>query len=383
MEIPDIKLNRPPPANLPLASILDGIGEAIEIMDAEWNVFYINQAAADFGGKVALETRDRNVWEAFPELVGSALEAACRRAMREQVRIDIEFYFARCAKWFEIHLHPTPQYLTLYATEITRRVSAETRVEHMVEIESLNARLERMMGKSREMNEALMLSGVRQHELTEIAELLNVRLRRAMQESHHRIKNNLQVISALVELQIGEIGTITSDEHLHRIIQHIRILASIHDLLTQQVQDNAGAETLNTQALLGQLIPMLQATSGGRRITSEIAAALLPVQQAASLALLVSECVSNAIKHSKGGIEITLRVEGDKARLEICDSGDGFPPDFDWQIAAHTGLSLIDSTAYYDLRGEVRFENHSGGGGRVAITFPLPADGSLPQPPPS
>lgn len=249
---------------------------------------------------------------------------------------------------------------------------ANAQLDHAAEIESLNALLENRMEEIRAMNEALILSGVRQLELTETAELLNARLHRAMQESHHRIKNNLQVISALVEMQISETGTTACDEQLKRINRHLRALGSIHDLLTQQVKNNAHADYLGTQTMLERLISMLQEASGGRFITSNIANILLPTEKAASLSLLVSECVSNAVKHSKGQIEITLRVEGDKVHLEICDDGQGFAPDFDRRKAANTGLSLIDSTARYDLRGEVRYENQSKGGGRVAITFPNP-----------
>ena len=364
MKILDRKRNKPPPDNLPLASILDSLGEVIQIVDAAWNVFYVNQTAADLGDKIALEIRGKNVWEEFPELVGSILEDACRRAMREQVRVDLEFYFSRCEKSFDVHLHPTPQYLTLYASEITRRVQAEARLIHQAEIEAINTRLQQT-------NEALTLATVRQHELTETAEILNARLRRAMQESHHRIKNNLQVISALVEMQMGEVGVSLSDEHLKRINQHIRALASIHDLLTQQAKDNTGVDALGTGEILGRLIPMLQEASSGRRIKAEIADILLPAEKAASLSLLISECVSNAIKHSKGGIEITLRLADGKARLEVCDEGGGFPPDFDPRKAANTGLSLIDGTARHDLRGEARYDNHSGGGGRVTIIFPV------------
>ncbi len=113
----------------------------------------------------------------------------------------------------------------------------------MLEIESLNARLQRL-------NEALTLSGARQQELTEIADLLNARLHRAIQEAHHRIKNNLQIVSALVEMQMGEIGATTSEDHLRCVNLHIRALASIHDLLTQQAKVNAEAETLGTRAIL-------------------------------------------------------------------------------------------------------------------------------------
>ena len=365
------KQNIPVPANLPLASILDSIDEAIEIVDAEWNLFYINRTAADLGGKIAMEMRGKSVWAEFPELIGSKLEDACRRAMRDQIRVDLDFFFVRCTKWFEVHLYPTPQYLTLYATEITRRVLAEARLEHIAEIESLNVRLLQSIEAGRETNEALLISGVRQHELTEKAELLNIRLQRAMQETHHRIKNNLQVVSALVDIQIGEIGGTVSDDHLKRINQHIRALANIHDLLTQQVKEDAAVDYLGMRAVLGRLIPMLQETSGGRRIKAEIADVLLPADKASSLSLLVSECVSNAIKHAKGEVEVTLHVDGKLAYLEVCDDGKGFAPDFDPREAAHTGFVLIDSTARHDLRGEVRYDNHPGGGGRVAVIFPI------------
>ncbi len=379
---PGLTRNKPPPGILPLESILDSFGEAIEIIDAEWNLVYVNQAAADFSGKDALELRGKNIWEEFPEVAGSPIEHAIRRAMREQVRVDFEFYFPTGDKWFEIHLHPTPQYLTLHATDITRRRQAEARVGHQAKIEALNALQQHTIEQASAVNEALILSGVRQHELTEAVELLNARLHRAMMEAHHRIKNNLQVVSALVELQIGETGETGGDVYLKRINQHIRTLASIHDLLSQQAKVSAEAEYLGTRDLLAQLVPMLQETSGGRRITADIADIVLPVQQAASLSLLVSECVSNGIKHSKGGIEITLRVEGVNALLEVCDNGIGFPPEFDWRDASHTGLSLIDGTARYDLRGEVRYENHSKGGGCVTITFPIPVvTGSTPAPP--
>src|ERR1700737_2811389 len=148
--------------------------------------------------------------------------------------------------------------------------------ENLAEIKSLNARLQQM-------NEALIVSGVELHEMKESTERLNARLRRAMQESHHRIKNNLQVISALVEIQMGEVGVSTSDDHLKRINQHIRALASLHDLLTQQAQDNATVDYLGTQALLGRLIPMLQETSGGRPIKAEVEDVMISTDKSASL----------------------------------------------------------------------------------------------------
>ncbi len=205
-------------------------------------------------------------------------------------------------------------------------------------------------------------------------EALNLRLRRAMQETHHRVKNNLQVISALVEMQAVDAINEATATPLRRINQHVQTLSVIHDLLTRNANNNSNLSHLGVRSVLMTLLPLLQNTIGNRRIVANIEDVSLTAQKAASLALLVSECVSNAVKHGKGDIEVTLRNEGASARLEICDDGSGFPPNFNARKAANTGLQLIESAGCWDLGGEVQYDNHEAGGGRITITFPLEAD---------
>ena len=201
---------------------------------------------------------------------------------------------------------------------------------------------------------------------------LNARMRRSVQETHHRVKNNLQIISALVDLQVAEAPSTVPITALTRIGQHARSLATLHDLLTQEAKTNAETDSVTTRAALDKLVPLLQATTGGRRIRYKAEDFRLPVREGASLALLVSELVSNAVKHGHDDIEVMLSVQGETARLEVCDDGPGFPPDFDWRKAANTGLGLIDSTGRHDLRGSISYENRAEGGARVVVTFPIP-----------
>ncbi len=220
---------------------------------------------------------------------------------------------------------------------------------------------------------------LRQHQVE--IETLNARLQRAIQETHHRVKNNLQVIAALVE--INGYGTEPASERsLRRINTHVRALATIHELLTHQAKGDAYLNDINVRAMLARLIPILQTIAEGRRIRYEADVIPLPVQQSAALALLVNELVSNAIKHGEGDVTITLRLfeehnlnreqQGARwVRLEVCDEGSGFPEDFDPRKAANTGLELIDSTGRWDLRGEVSYENRTEGGARVVVAFPV------------
>ena len=97
---------------------------------------------------------------------------------------------------------------------------------------------------------------------------------------------------------------------------------------------------------------------------------MLPMNQSASLSLLVSELVGNALKHGEGNITVTLELHEHVARLMVCDQGRGFPSDFDPQRSANTGLELIMSMAQHDLRGDVKFTNRAEGGACVIITFP-------------
>ena len=203
-------------------------------------------------------------------------------------------------------------------------------------------------------------------------EALNIRLRRAMAETHHRVKNNLQVIAALVEVQLGDGEATVPVEAMQRVKQHVVALATIHDILTQEAKEKGDADTLQTYDILGKLRPLLQDLVGEATLSFDIDNVSLPIRQGTSLAVLVNELVSNAVKHGDGLIEITLKeLEGQQARLAVRDHGTGFPANFNPRKAANTGLELIDSLGRWDLHGTITYANHPEGGAVIAVTFPL------------
>ena len=209
-------------------------------------------------------------------------------------------------------------------------------------------------------------------------EALNARLLRSMRETHHRVKNNLQVVTALVNMQQMQYADQVPVAELARLTQHIMALAAIHDLLTHQAQTDAEVSEISMAAVMEKLMPAVQGMAADRVVSFAVQETRLPVRYSTTLAVLVNELVSNAMKHGQGDIQVRFHHDGRRAALEVLDEGPGFPPDFDPAVAANTGLDLIESLARMDLRGHVRFENRAEGGGRVSVEFPVPATASTP-----
>ena len=200
-------------------------------------------------------------------------------------------------------------------------------------------------------------------------EVLNAQLRDAMMEIHHRVKNNLQVIAAMLDIQMMEYEEFLPISEARRLAEQIRTLSIVHDILTQQVQQDNPNAHISAQSVFDRLLPNLAKVAGHDAFEAQIADVPVSVKQATSLALIVAELISNALKHGKGWVEVTLEEHAEGHILEVCNDGDGFPTDFNPVTYANTGLTLIDTLARYDLRGTVQFENFERGA-RVRVTFP-------------
>ena len=208
-------------------------------------------------------------------------------------------------------------------------------------------------------------------------EALNVRLRRSMTETHHRVKNNLQVVSAMIEMQAADYEDAQAIplEKFLQLKTHVHTLAIVHDLLTQSVKESEDAQRVSVKAVLEHLLPMLKQTTGdGKSIRYTIDDAALTSQQCIALSLVLNELVSNALKHGEQEATVTFRVEEEQAVLMVSDDGAGFPEGFNALQAANTGLELVMSLVRSDLKGKIRFTTRPQGGGQVTVTFALPQE---------
>ncbi len=207
----------------------------------------------------------------------------------------------------------------------------------------------------------------------------NRRMQRTVVESNHRIKNNLQLLASLVDIQLLHHEESIPVDAVFALARHIRGLAALHDALTMGAKRAGVLRSLSARAVLERLLPTLEPLVGDRSFAVDVEDVRITSRQASALTLIVNELVTNAAKHSKGSIWLQLTAAGRGAELVVQDEGAGFPEDFDPAAMASTGLDLVHSLATMDLRGEVYYRTGPEGGGRVSVTFPLLASRAVPK----
>jgi PAS domain S-box-containing protein len=185
-----------------------------------------------------------------------------------------------------------------------------------------------------------------------------------LKEIHHRVKNNLQVISSLLNLQAGYIKDRRALEMFKESQNRIRSMALIHEKLYQS-KDLARIDfTEYIRNLMTYLFRLYEADTDSIRLKIDTNGVLLAIDTAIPCGLIVNELVSNSLKYAfpqkrKGEISISLHSDGSRFTLTVSDSGIGFPDDLDFRNTESLGLQLVTGlTAQLD--GTVELLNSNG-----------------------
>ena len=196
-----------------------------------------------------------------------------------------------------------------------------------------------------------------------------------LKEIHHRVKNNLQIISSLVNLQSDSIDNPDVRNLFQDVRDRVRSMALVHEKLYQsenlsnvQFDEYAGS-------LLNYLRQAYGKSVGAIGLIQELQPVTLSVEMAVPCGLILNELVTNAIKHafrgrSTGEVRTALRCDPDGSiRLCVSDNGVGFPPELDWRKTGSLGLRLVQMLAG-QLNATV--EVNCGNGTEFQINFKLP-----------
>ncbi|MCO6430789.1 MAG: PAS domain S-box protein [Deltaproteobacteria bacterium] len=242
----------------------------------------------------------------------------------------------------------------------------------MVQVEDVTdaARSQR---RGTEFGEALMLQAVTKQELAEAADVVLKRVEQSLRETEHRAKNNLQMISSQLSLQLREYpGSVPSIE-IAKVQMHIKTIAAMHDLMTFADTRQEGSASHSLKSLLQKLAPMWEEMIAGGELDWACDEFEMPIRQCTSLVIIINELICNSIKYKAHNITLRVKRSGVAGMLELKDDGVGFPKNFDLRKSERFGLRFVDTVARLELGGSLTCKNSPRGGASVKISFVVPA----------
>jgi two-component sensor histidine kinase len=197
-----------------------------------------------------------------------------------------------------------------------------------------------------------------------------------LKEIHHRVKNNMQVISSLLFLQMEHVSNPADRALFAESQKRIQAMALVHEELY-------GSKDLSSVGMREYVPRLVDRVLAGADIPVstefELDEVRLPVTRSIPCGLALNELVMNAVKHGfrpvpgravEGRLRVALRRVGEEAVLEVEDNGPGLPPDFSVEASPTLGMTLVASLVR-QLGGELTAKNAPGGGALFRLRFAL------------
>ncbi|MBD0022730.1 ATPase [Gordonia pseudamarae] len=199
-----------------------------------------------------------------------------------------------------------------------------------------------------------------------------------IREIHHRVKNNLQSVSALLRLQSRRTTNPEAKTALDEAVRRVASIALVHELLSGSVD-----EEVDLDEVTDRLVPILVDVAGESRVSVRRVDRLgvLPADQAMPLVMVLTELIQNAIEHGIGSgddeanrtAHIEVRASRDVRELviEVIDNGAGLPDGFDLSTSDRLGLQIVQTMVSIDLGGTLDMRRADTGGTEARVVVPL------------
>ncbi|KZS81669.1 ATPase [Mycobacterium kansasii] len=202
-----------------------------------------------------------------------------------------------------------------------------------------------------------------------------------IREIHHRVKNNLQTVAALLRLQARRTANAEGREALIESVRRVSSIALVHDALSMSVD-----EQVNLDEVIDRILPIMNDVASVDRpirINRVGALGVLDSDRATALIMVITELVQNAIEHAfdpaaQGG-SVTIRAERSARWLDVVvhDDGRGLPEGFNLEKSDSLGLQIVRTLVSAELDGSLGMREAAERGTDVVLRVPIGRRGRL------
>jgi two-component system, sensor histidine kinase PdtaS len=196
-----------------------------------------------------------------------------------------------------------------------------------------------------------------------------------IREIHHRVKNNLQTVAALLRLQARRTNNSEGREALIESVRRVSSIAQVHEALSISVD-----EEVNLDEVVDRILPIMgdvATVDSHVKVSREGALGVLDADRATALILVVTELVQNAIEHAFDPAaqhgRVTIRAERSARWLDVVvhDDGRGLPDGFSLEKSDRLGLQIVRTLVSAELDGSLGMHDAAEGGTDVVLRVPI------------
>jgi two-component sensor histidine kinase len=197
-----------------------------------------------------------------------------------------------------------------------------------------------------------------------------------IREIHHRVKNNLQTVAALLRLQARRVSSPQARAALEESVRRVASIALVHETLSM-----SSDEVVEFDGILDRVAfaaAEVAASETKVHVRREGTFGILPAEIATALVMVLNELLLNAVEHgfasdAGGQGEVVVAVHRFRRQLHVtvADNGRGLPPGFDATDGGRLGLQIVRTLATGELRGTIELRARTGGGTEAVLVVPL------------
>jgi two-component system, sensor histidine kinase PdtaS len=195
-----------------------------------------------------------------------------------------------------------------------------------------------------------------------------------IREIHHRVKNNLQTVAALLRLQARRVGVPAARNALEESVRRVASIALVHETLSMSVD-----EAVEFDGIVDRVISAAAEVSAAESkvtLRREGTFGVLPAEIATPLVMVLNELLQNAVEHAfapgtDGEVVVSAHHFRRQLHVTVADSGQGLPAEFSLEDSDSLGLQIVRTLATGELRGTLELRPRAGGGTEAVLVVPL------------